>query len=68
MCAMPAKSSAASRNCARVSNGGLIVSAPHFHAAYHDLIVTLSAQHHLPAVYASPSFVTAGGLCPMGLI
>jgi putative tryptophan/tyrosine transport system substrate-binding protein len=46
-------------------NGGLIVtSGP---ATLHrDLIVTLAAQHKLPAVYFERSFVAAGGLISYG--
>jgi putative ABC transport system substrate-binding protein len=50
---------------ARSPNGGLIVtSGP---ATLHrDLIVTLAAQHKLPAVYFERSFVAAGGLISYG--
>src|SRR5215831_137741 len=33
---------------------------------YRDLIVTLAAQHRLPAVYASLAFVANGGLVSYG--
>jgi putative tryptophan/tyrosine transport system substrate-binding protein len=53
---------------ARGSNGGLIVVGPPSSMALHrDVIVTLAAQHRLPAVYASLFFVTAGGLISYGV-
>jgi putative tryptophan/tyrosine transport system substrate-binding protein len=51
---------------ARASNGGLIVTASALAFVHRDLIVTLAAQHKLPAVYFERSFVTAGGLIAYG--
>jgi putative tryptophan/tyrosine transport system substrate-binding protein len=52
---------------AREPNAGLIVVGPPSSLASHrDLIVTLAAQHRLPAVYATLSFVSAGGLISYG--
>jgi putative ABC transport system substrate-binding protein len=34
--------------------------------AQHDLIVTLAAQHQLPAMYTTRYFVTSGGLMSYG--
>jgi putative ABC transport system substrate-binding protein len=51
---------------ARSPNGGLIMtgSAPAYN--YSDLIITLAAQHKLPAVYYEHTFVAAGGLMSYG--
>jgi len=35
--------------------------------AHRDLIVSLAAQHRLPAVYTNEFFVTAGGLMSYGV-
>ena len=52
---------------ARGPNGGLIVVGPPSSVASHqDLIVTLAAQHHLPAVYATLAFVGNGALISYG--
>jgi putative ABC transport system substrate-binding protein len=52
---------------ARGSNGGLIlVGPPSTVSAHHDLIITLAAQHRLPAVYPIRSYVIAGGLISYG--
>jgi putative tryptophan/tyrosine transport system substrate-binding protein len=51
---------------ARSPNGGLIVTASQRSWLHRDLIVTLAAQHRLPAVYFERSFVTAGGLISYG--
>jgi hypothetical protein len=47
---------------ARSANGGLIVTGTPSVTVHRNLIVTLAAQHRLPAVYYYRSFVTAGGL------
>ena len=41
----------------RSPNGGLIVTESGLAYVHHDLIVTLAAQHKLPAVYNERSFV-----------
>jgi putative ABC transport system substrate-binding protein len=51
---------------ARSPNGGLIVTADAWAALHRDLIVTLAAQHKLPAVYYERFFVAAGGLISYG--
>ena len=51
---------------ARASNGGLIVVVGAQGAAHRELIVTLAAQHRLPAVYPYRYFVTSGGLMSFG--
>ncbi len=51
---------------ARVSNGGLIVTASALSIFHRDLFVTLAARHKLPAVYFSRFFVTGGGLISYG--
>ena len=48
-------------------NGGLIVVGPPSSvASYRDLIVSLAARHHLPAVYATLAFVANGALISYG--
>ena len=51
---------------ARSPNGGLIVTASAATVRHRDLIVTLAAQHKLPAVYFERHFVAAGGLISYG--
>jgi putative ABC transport system substrate-binding protein len=51
---------------ARISNGGLIVTASPRAALHRDLIIKLSAQHKLPAVYYERNFVAGGGLISYG--
>ena len=48
---------------ARFPNGGLIMVGPGSSVRlYRDLIIRLAAQHRLPAVYSSSSYVANGGL------
>jgi putative tryptophan/tyrosine transport system substrate-binding protein len=48
-------------------NGGLIVVGPPSSVAnYRDLIVSLGARYHLPAVYATLAFVGNGALISYG--
>jgi putative tryptophan/tyrosine transport system substrate-binding protein len=47
-------------------NGGLIVTGSGLATVHRDLIVTLAAQHRLPAVYSNRVFVVAGGLTSYG--
>jgi ABC-type uncharacterized transport system substrate-binding protein len=51
---------------ARAANGGLIVTGSGAANVHRDLIVTLTAQHKLPAVYFERSFADAGGLMSYG--
>jgi len=51
---------------ARATNGGLIVATGGLAAVDRGLIVTLAAQHKLPAVYFERSFAVAGGLISYG--
>ena len=51
---------------ARTSDSGLIVTASGLVIRHRDLIVTLAAQHKLPAVYPFRFFVTGGGLMSYG--
>jgi putative tryptophan/tyrosine transport system substrate-binding protein len=46
---------------AKGSNNGLIVTGSPLATLHRNLIITLAAQHKLPAVYYERSFVTAGG-------
>jgi putative tryptophan/tyrosine transport system substrate-binding protein len=49
------------------SNGGLIVLPSPFTTASRELIIALTAKHHLPAAYAYPNLVKAGGLMSYGM-
>ena len=51
---------------AQAPNGGLIVTGAPSLETYHDLIVTLAAQHRLPAIYPYRSYVAGGGLMCYG--
>jgi putative tryptophan/tyrosine transport system substrate-binding protein len=51
---------------ARAPNGGLIVTAGAAAALHRHLIITLAAQHKLPAVYYERYLVAAGGLISYG--
>jgi putative tryptophan/tyrosine transport system substrate-binding protein len=51
---------------ARQPNGGLIVTGSASAVIHRDLIITLAAQHKLPAVYFQRHFVAAGGLISYG--
>jgi len=51
---------------ARGSNGGLIVLGSPETLLHRDLIITLAAQHRLPAVYTTRYFVADGGLMSYG--
>jgi putative ABC transport system substrate-binding protein len=50
----------------RAPNGGLIVTGSPLALSHRDLIVTLAAEHRLPAVYYDRLFVPAGGLISYG--
>ena len=51
---------------ARGSNGGLIVTSSVLAQVHRELIITLAAQHKLPAVYPYRFFVASGGLISYG--
>jgi putative ABC transport system substrate-binding protein len=51
---------------ARTPNGGLIVTSGAAATLHRELIITLAAQHKLPAVYYERYFVAAGGLISYG--
>jgi putative ABC transport system substrate-binding protein len=51
---------------ARSPNGGLIVTGSALARVHRELIITLAAQHKLPAVYPFRYFVSAGGLISYG--
>src|SRR6516162_7750859 len=51
---------------ARTSSGGLIVTGSALSNVHHKLIITLAAQHKLPAIYFERSFVADGGLISYG--
>jgi putative ABC transport system substrate-binding protein len=51
---------------ARSGNGGLIVTPSASALAHRDLIITLAARHHLPAVYYARFWVAGGGLASYG--
>ena len=48
-------------------DGGLIVIPSPLVTVHRELIVTLAAQYHLPAIYPFGFFVTAGGLMSFGI-
>jgi putative ABC transport system substrate-binding protein len=50
-----------------VPKGGLVVLGDSTTNAHRDLIISLAAQHRLPAVYWGRYFVTAGGLMSYGV-
>jgi putative ABC transport system substrate-binding protein len=52
---------------ARVSNGGLILTASAAAIRNGDLIIALAAQHKLPAVYWDRQFAIGGGLMSYGM-
>jgi putative ABC transport system substrate-binding protein len=54
------------RDFAGTSNGGLIVAASPAALVHRKLIITLAAQHRLPAVYFGRDFVKDGGLISYG--
>ena len=51
---------------AREANGGLLVLPDIFTVVHRELIVALTARHHVPAVYAYSFFVAGGGLISYG--
>jgi putative ABC transport system substrate-binding protein len=51
---------------ARLSNGGLIVTASASAFIHRDLIVTLATRYKLPTIYFQRLFVTEGGLISYG--
>jgi putative tryptophan/tyrosine transport system substrate-binding protein len=51
---------------ARSANGGLIITASPLTLLHRQLIISLAAQHRLPAVYPLHFFVTDGGLISYG--
>jgi len=51
---------------AHSANGGLILTASALSAVHRDLIITLAAQHKLPAVYQERNYVVGGGLISYG--
>jgi putative ABC transport system substrate-binding protein len=52
---------------ASVPKGGLVVLPDSTTNARSDLIISLAAQHHLPAVYTNEFFVRGGGLMSYGV-
>ena len=50
----------------RSPNGGLIVTGSGLASLHRGLIITLAAQHKLPAIYFERNFVAAGGLASYG--
>ena len=51
---------------AQSPNGGLIIAGSPAAVVHRNLIITLAAQHQLPAVYAQPYFARSGGLIAYG--
>jgi putative tryptophan/tyrosine transport system substrate-binding protein len=54
------------KNFARLPKGGLVVTGSAPAAVHRDLIIRLSAQHRLPAIYPFRYFVHSGGLASYG--
>jgi putative ABC transport system substrate-binding protein len=52
---------------ARTPNGGLLLPPDVYFTVHRDLIIALTAQYRLPAVYWSRSLVAAGGLMSYGV-
>jgi len=52
---------------AGAGKGGLIVTESPLAYTHRDLLVSLAAQHKLPAVYYAPPFVQSGGLASYGV-
>ena len=48
-------------------NGGLILTASALAVVHRELIIALTAQYKLPAVYSDRCFVTGGGLISYGV-
>jgi putative ABC transport system substrate-binding protein len=51
---------------ARALNGGLVVTGSAAAIVHRELVATLAARHHLPAVYPGRYSVAAGGLISYG--
>jgi putative ABC transport system substrate-binding protein len=51
---------------ARVPHRGLVVSSNPFVATHRALIITLAAQHKIPAIFVERLFASAGGLMSYG--
>ncbi len=49
-------------NLVHQSNGGLVFPTDSFTTGHAELIVELAARYRLPAIYARPEFMMAGGL------
>jgi putative ABC transport system substrate-binding protein len=62
----PAEIERAVKTFAGSANGGLIVTGSALTVVHRDLIITLAAQHRLPAVYYERFYVGAGGLMSYG--
>ena len=52
---------------AREAGGGLLVMPDAFTVSNRELIVALTARHHLPAIYPFGSFAKGGGLVSYGI-
>src|SRR5262249_7800447 len=52
---------------ASTRNGGLIIVADSFTTNNRQLIISLAAKYHVPAIYPFKFFVTAGGLVSYGI-
>jgi putative ABC transport system substrate-binding protein len=63
---VPAEIERAVAAFAHSTNGGLISTASALSAVHRNLIITLAAEHKLPAVYQDRNYITAGGLISYG--
>src|SRR5262245_58108824 len=55
------------RTFVRGPNDGLIVTSSPLAVIHRDLIITLAAQHRLPAVYSDRAYISSGGLASYGI-
>jgi putative tryptophan/tyrosine transport system substrate-binding protein len=51
---------------ARSANGGLVVTSSALSVRHRHLIVSIAAEHRLPALYYAKAFATGGGLISYG--
>jgi putative tryptophan/tyrosine transport system substrate-binding protein len=58
---------AALASLGQLQAGGLVVDPDSLFVAQRDQVVALATRHAVPAIYAHPEFVTAGGLISYGI-
>lgn len=55
------------RELGRVPGGGLVIFPSPFMVMHSQRVISLAAQHGLPAVYPLPNFAASGGLISLGV-